>query len=44
MSAKKWLNDNEWPNKPIDSDAVVTLYSLRCTYGRVCQALYERKT
>ena len=21
MSAKKWLNDNEWPNKPIDSDA-----------------------
>ena len=21
MSAKKWLNDNEWSNKPIDSDA-----------------------
>jgi len=21
MSAKKWLNENEWPNKAIDSDA-----------------------
>jgi hypothetical protein len=21
MSAKKWLNDNEWENKPIESEA-----------------------
>jgi hypothetical protein len=21
MSAQKWLNENEWPNQPIDSDA-----------------------
>jgi hypothetical protein len=20
-NAKKWLNENEWPNQPIDSDA-----------------------
>ena len=38
LKPKEWLDENEWENKPIESE-LVSLYNVRYFDGRILQSI-----